>query len=176
MPDEKGVNAICENCGETFHKDEQGSGSEEQYCSRCMIKLAEEYIPEKTDLSKLKRVTESRIVRALLWIILFICISVIAIQVPKLISAFTKEEKPIRYGTYSTDTQADQCIKNLWRISKLLQEGKLPGKDIACPVSQKPYTVVIMEDDSIVRCPNPELHGLKEIRISKKVPRPEVKQ
>ena len=173
MADEKGINAICENCGETFHKDEQDSGSKQPYCSRCMVELAEQYVPETSDMSKLKRIRKSRVGVTLLWITLFACISIIAIQVPKLISAF-KEDKPIRYGTSSTDAQTDQCIKNLWRISKLLQEGKLPGKDIVCPVSKKPYVVTTIEGEVVVRCANPELHGLKEIRVSEKNPMPEL--
>ena len=110
----------------------------------------------------------------LLWVALFICISIIAIQAPKLISAFTKTEKPIRYGTYSTDAGTDQCINNLWRISKVLQEGKLPGKDVVCPVSKKPYVIDTKGGDIVVRCTNPELHGLKEVRVSKRSPRPEI--
>ena len=109
------------------------------------------------------------------WIILLACISIIAVQAPKLICAF-KGEKPIRYGTYSTDARTDQCINNLWHISKLLQEGKLPGKDILCPMSKKPYVVTTIEEDVAVCCPNPELHRLKEIRVTKKNPIAEVRK
>lgn len=172
MADEKGLNAICKRCGKPFSKDEQGADSEQLYCSRCMIELAEQYVPEEVEISKLKRIRKSRVGMTLLWITLFICISIIAIQAPKLISALTKEEKPIRYGTYSTDAQTDQCINNLWHISKLLQQGKLPGKDIVCPVSKNPYVVTTIEGDVVVRCANPELHGLKGIRVSEKGPVP----
>jgi len=172
MADEKGISAICENCGETFHKNEQDSDSKQPYCSRCMVELAEQYVPETSDMSKLKRIRKSRVGVTLLWITLFACISIIAIQVPKLISVFIKEEKPIRYGPYSTDAQTDQCIKNLWRISKLLQEGKLPGKDIVCPVSKKPYVVASIGGDTVLRCAKPGLHGFKEIRVSEKDPMP----
>jgi len=174
MAEEKGMSAICEKCGKPFSKDEQGADSERQYCSRCMIEFAEQYVPETSDLSKLKRIRKSQIGVVLLWIVLCVCISIIAIRAPKLISAFTQEPKPIRYGTYSTDAQTDQCIKNLWQISKVLQEGKLPGKDIACPVSKKPYVVDAMGGDIAVRCANPGLHGFKEIRVSKRFPRPEI--
>ena len=94
MADEKGISAICENCGETFPKDEQDSDSKQPYCSRCMVEIAEQYVPETSDLSKLNWVRRSRIGVVLLWITLFACISIIAIQVPKFISAFIQEEKP----------------------------------------------------------------------------------
>jgi len=167
MADEKALSAICNRCGKPFNKGEQGADSDQLYCSRCMIELAEQYVPEEVEISNLKRIRKNRVWVTLLWIIVFVCISIIAIQVPKLISAF-KGEKPIRYGTYSTDAQTDQCIKNLWHISKLLQEGKLPGKDLVCPVNKKPYVMTNIEGDVVVRCANPEFHGFKEIRVSEK--------
>jgi len=139
MAEEKGMSAICKRCGKPFNKGEQGADSEQVYCSRCKVELAEQYVPETSDMSKLKRIRKSRAGVVLLWIVLCVCISIIAIRAPKLISAFKKEGKPIRYGTYSTDAQTDLCIKNLWQISKMLIEGKLPEKDIVCPVSKKPY-------------------------------------
>ncbi len=171
MADEKGLSAICKKCGEPLNKGGQGTDSDQLYCSRCMIELAEQYVPEEVEISKLKRIRKSRVWVPLLWIALLVCISIIAIQVPKLISAF-EEEKPIRYGTYSTGAQTDQCIKNLWHISKVLQEGKFPGKDIVCPVSKKPYVMTNMGGDGMVRCANPQLHGFKEIRVSEKDPMP----
>jgi len=174
MADEKGISAICENCGETFHKNEQDSDSKQPYCSRCMVELAEQYVPETSDRSKLKRIRKSRVGVTLLWITLFACISIIAIQVPKLISVFIKEEKPIRYGPYSTDARTDQCIQNLWQISRGLQEGKLPDDSLVCPASNKPYQVVRTDDEIIVRSPSPELYGYREIRVSKRKPVPEI--
>lgn len=91
MADEKDMRAICKNCGETFHKNELDSDSKRPYCSRCMVELAEQYVPETSDMSKLTRIRKSKVGMTLLWITLLVCISIIAIQVPKLISAFTKE-------------------------------------------------------------------------------------
>lgn len=167
MADEKGLSAVCNRCGKSFNTGEQGTDGEQPYCSRCMIELAEQYVTEEVKISKLKRIRKSRVWVTFLWIILFACISIIVIKGPKLISAF-KEDKPIRYGTYSTDARTDQCINNLWHISKLLQQGKLPGKDIVCPVSKNQYVVTAIEGDTVVRCANPELHGLKGIRVSEK--------
>ncbi|MBW2038435.1 MAG: hypothetical protein JRI46_02390 [Deltaproteobacteria bacterium] len=169
MADEKFLGAVCKRCGKPLSEDEQDA----DYCSSCMIELAEQYVPEKAEPPPIKRKRKSRARLVLQWIIFLACISIIAIQSPKLISAF-KEGKPLRHGTYSTDAQTDQCIKNLWHISKLLQEGKLPGRDMVCPVSKKPYVVKKIKGDTVVSCPNPELHGVKEIRVSKKYPIPEV--
>ncbi len=175
MAEETNNIVICKKCGKPFKKDKQRADSEQLYCNRCIIELAQQYVPEEAETPKLEQTTKSKVWTALRWIILLACLSVIAIQVPKLFSAF-KKVKPIRSGTYSTDKQTDQCIKNLWHISKLLQEGKFPEVDLVCPVSKKPYVVTNIEGDIVVRCPNPELHGFKEIRVSKSSPCPEIRK
>ena len=153
-------------------------------CSRCIaLKAAQEAIEgidrrveekeSKKQEQEVRKKKKSKMWVACQWVILATCIAIISIQVPGFMSAF-EEEKPIRYGTYSTDAQTDQCIKNLWHISKLLQEGKLPGKNILCPASQKPYVVTETEGDVVVRSPEPELYGFKEIRVSKNKPVPEL--
>jgi hypothetical protein len=108
------------------------------------------------------------------WAIVAICVAIVAYQMPALISAVKSEEKPIRRGTQDTDPQTDQCIKNLWRASRLIQEGKLPDSTLICPASNKPYAIVRTDEDIIIRSPNPELYGLKDIRVSKKNPIPEL--
>jgi hypothetical protein len=94
-------------------------------------------------------------------------------QSPKL-AANIGDEKPVRVGTYDTDAKTDQCIRDLWQISKILQEGKLPGKDMVCPASKKPYVVIRTDSDVVVRAPNPQLYGFREIRVSKGNPIPEL--
>ncbi len=106
-------------------------------------------------------------------IILIFCISIIATQVPALFSVF-KEEKPVEYVPYTSDFKTDQCVDNLWYISKLLQQGELPGKDLVCPMTGESYLVTTAEDDVVVCCPNPDKHGFKKICVSKKNPMPEV--
>ena len=168
---------LCEQCAIP-----EGDGS--FICSRCIaLKAAQEAgegidrrLEEKESKKQeqeAKKKKKSKMWVVCQWVILAACIAIIAIQVPGLMSTF-EEKKPIRYGTYSTDERTDQCIKNLWHISKLLQEGKLPGKDILCPASQKPYVVTETEGDTVVRSPKPELYGFKEIRVSKNKPVPEL--
>ncbi|RKX58945.1 MAG: hypothetical protein DRP37_07265 [Thermodesulfobacteriota bacterium] len=107
------------------------------------------------------------------WIILIFCIFLITTQVPALFSVF-KEEKYVESAPYTSNSQTDQCVDNLWYISKLLQQGKSLGKDMVCPMTGKPYLVTTTEDDVVVCCPNPEKHGFKKICISKKDPMPEI--
>jgi len=168
---------LCEQCAIP-----EGDGS--FICSRCIaLKAAQEAgegidrrVEEKESKKQeqeVKKKKKSKMWVVCQWVILAACIAIIAIQVPGLMSTF-EEKKPIRYGTYSTDARTDQCIKNLWHISRLLQEGKLPGKDILCPASQKPFVVTETEVDTVVRSPKPEVYGFKEIRVSKNKPVPEL--
>lgn len=175
----------CSQCQKPLCDECAPSGKDKAVvCSRCAVLVAaqdaslgvDQRIKEKEGKKREREIRKKR--KSKIWVvsqlvIIAACIAIIAIQVPKLMSTF-EEEKPIRYGTYSTDAQTDQCIKNLWRISKLLQEGKLPGKDIVCPASKKPYVVTETERDVVVRSPNPQLYGFKEIRVSKNRPVPEL--
>lgn len=173
MADEKTLSAVCKRCGKQFSKDELGADREQLYCSSCMMEIAEEHVPEEAGMPRLKRLRKSRVGVALLWIILCVSVVIIAIQAPKLISAF-EEEQPVRRGTYTTDARTDQCIRNLWRISKLLQEGKMPGEKIVCPVSKKPYVVTRTKKDTVACCPNPHMHGFSKVQVSKNNPIPEL--
>lgn len=108
------------------------------------------------------------------WLLLVVCIGITIFQSPNLIAALNKKEKPIRIGTYATDERTDHCIRNLWQISKRLQEGKMPGSDLLCPAGNRPYEVLKTEKDIIVRSPNPELYGFKDLRVSKLNPVPQI--
>lgn len=107
------------------------------------------------------------------WIIFVLCLAIFAFQVPKIISAF-QQERPIRQGPYATDDLTDRCIHNLWIISWRLQEGRIPNTHMVCPASKKPYVIRHLRGDLVVSCPNPELHGAKELRVSRKHPVPEL--
>jgi hypothetical protein len=169
MGDETMSNFFCKECGKTLSPDEQGA----DYCSRCMIERAEEYVPEAQERPTIKREKKSRAWLVVQVIIILIGVAVMALQTPRLIAAL-QEGQPLRQGTYATDEQTDQCIKNLWHISRMLQDGKTPPPDMVCPVSNKPYEIMDTAEDIVVRCPNPELHGLKHIQVSKKHPVPEL--
>jgi hypothetical protein len=170
MTDDPKIKAVCKGCGKQLSADEKGA----EYCSRCMIEQAEEYVPETPERPSIRREKKSRTWLIVQVAIILAGIAIIALQTPRFIAAFKKEGQPLRQGTYATDAQADQCIKNLWHIARLLQEGKSPGPDIVCPISKKPYVIRDTGKDVVVSCPNPELHGFKEIRVSKRRPVPEV--
>lgn len=173
MTGETILGTVCNKCGNSFNKGEEGSDEKKLLCTRCVIELAEQSIAEKAKTQKPERKNMPKVWVALRLIILLASIFIIAIRAPKLVSVI-KEQKPIRNGTYATDSKTNLCIKNLWHISRMLQEGKLPEKDIICPVSKMPYVLRTTEADTVVTCPNPELHGLKEIRVSKIYPCPRV--
>jgi hypothetical protein len=169
MTDEKKNATVCKSCGKRLGTDEKGA----EYCSRCMIERAEEYVPEAPERLPIKREKRSKAWLIVQVAIILVGVIVIALQAPRLIAAF-KEGQPLRQGTYATDAQTDRCIANLWHIARLVQEGKMPDKDVVCPITKKPYVIKDTGTDVVVRCPNPELHGFKEIRVSKRHPIPEV--
>ena len=169
MTDEKMINDICKGCGRPLRADEHGA----EYCSSCMIERAEEYVPEAPERPQIKRERKSRAWVVVQVAIIVIGVVVMALQTPRLIAAL-KEGHPLRQGSYATDAQTDQCINNLWHISKFLQEGRLHTNGMTCPLSNKPYEIRESGADIVVRCPNPALHGLKQIQVSKGHPVPEL--
>jgi hypothetical protein len=169
MTDKTKTSTICKKCGKQLDADEKGA----EYCSRCMIEQAEDYVPEAPERPLIKRAKKSRAWLIVQIAIILVAVAIMALQTPRLISA-VKGDRPLRQGTYATDKETDQCIKNLWHIARLIQEGKAPGPDIVCPISKRPYAIKTMGEDVWVSCPNPELHGFKEIRVSKRRPVPEI--
>lgn len=159
----------CQKCGKIL----DGGGP---YCSQCQIELAEENIDEsEEEISEPLPQDKKKRVLAVQLAILLIFVAVIVYRAPAFMEALGREQ-PIRMGTYKTDEQADLCISNLWKISRMLEEGNLPDKSIVCPASGKPYKVTRSPADTVVVCPNPELHTLKELRVSRVHPCPEVKK
>lgn len=153
-------------------------------CSRCIALTAAQDVTdgmerrvqerERKEETQEARIARKRRIRiASQWSVIVMGLMLIAIRMSAITDSF-KEEKPLRAGTYETDAKTDQCIKNLWKIAKLLQEGKMPEKEFFCPASKKPYIVIEEEGDVLVRTPHPELYGFKEIRVSMKRPVPEL--
>lgn len=145
-----------------------------------MLKALEDFKREETtrgeeqdarEVAKEKKKTYRILLQ---WILIIISLIIIVIQIPTLIATVNREAKPIRKGTYATDALTDQCIMNLWKISGMLQKGNLPGDEILCPASNKPYVVTKTENDVIVKSPDSELYGFSEIRVSRMKPVPEL--
>jgi hypothetical protein len=169
MADETKINAVCKGCGKQLSADEKGA----EYCSRCMIEHAEEYVPEAPERAPIKREKKSRIWLMAQLAIILVAVVIMALQTPRFISA-VKGEQPLRHGTYATDVQTDQCIANLWHSARLIQDGKVPGKEMVCPITRRPYEIKDTGAGVVVRCPNPELHGFKDLHVSKRRPVPEI--
>ncbi|OGP94018.1 MAG: hypothetical protein A2Z19_07065 [Deltaproteobacteria bacterium RBG_16_54_18] len=169
MTGDQKIKTVCKGCGKKLNADDKGA----EYCSRCMIERAEEYVPEAPERPPIKREKRGKVWLIVQVAIILAGVIVMALQAPRLIAAF-KEGQPLRQGTYATDAQTDQCIANLWHIARLIQAGKVPGKETVCPITQKPYEIRNIGADIVVRCPNPEMHGFKELRVSKRRPVPEV--
>lgn len=123
------------------------------------------------EAEKEKRKRRRRLVQ---WTIVIVCLGVMGYQVPRLADTLNRQEKPLRRGTMATDALTDQCVANLWKVSKRLQEGRSVGTDLVCPASKQPFEIKKVGDDVIARSPKPERYGFKEIRVSKKHPVPEV--
>jgi len=158
---------VCRRCGRSVDGDEQ-------YCSQCEVELEEEHIEdtgeEGEDLSPPVRSLRRLVIQLAL---LLAFTGLIAFRIPSVISAF-EDDQPIRKGTYATDAETDQCIENLWKVSRMLEDGILPDKTMVCPASGKPYIVLEDPANTTVYCPDPQAHGLKEIRVSRMFPCPEV--
>lgn len=88
------------------------------------------------------------------------------------VAPLLKPAQPLRNGTYRTDRLADECISQLWELSKLLQEDRLPDTLPLCPQSGRPYVLTREGDDTVISCPNPAEHGLEALWVSRFLPPP----
>ena len=88
------------------------------------------------------------------------------------IAPMLQSPKPIRLGVKATDSVTDKCIEQLWRLSRNLQDGKLPNILPVCPSSSRQYVVTRLKDDTIISCPTPKEHGLTRLSVSLSLPIP----
>jgi len=155
------------------------------FCSRCIIieaardaadsidqRMEEKH--RKAEAFENRKKFKKTLLRALQLGIVVAGLCVIAYQLPAFIRASKNENKPLRNGTIETTALTDECISNLWKVARLLQEEKLPGPELVCPASKKPFVISHEDGDVVARSPNPGLYGFKEIRVSKLHPVPEV--
>ena len=167
----------CVKCNKQFNKQDLSVIDGKFYCDQCVVGFADKFIEEKNKLEDKeleKTPTRGRRVwRLILLCLVFLCLGINIILISRMMNSL-KGDKIIRKGTIETDAKTDQCIENLWRISRILQEGKLQGKDLVCPITKEPYVVKQEKEDIVVCCPNPGRHGFKEIRVSRSLPVPEL--
>lgn len=156
---------VCANCGNIFSSEE----TDVKYCPQCIVEKQERII-EKSEVKKevKKGIDRKKITLFIAVLLIIAAIVLLVIKVPVIFEE-SKPGKPIRIGTYTTDERTDNCIKNLWQISRLFQENKKPDNTLICPASGKPYRY---ETDK-ASCPNPEKHGLKALFVTKEKKIPE---
>ena len=164
----------CKGCGRLLSG--EGEPAEEAYCSQCLIERAEKYIGEApVEKRTFRPFRETMPWKIAMVLILLIGLGFLAYQVPRLMTAF-KEPKPIRTGSDQTDELTDQCIQKLWQISHLMQQGRSSDvSGLLCPASKKPY-VLVAGAEWEARCPNPAVHGFRDLLVRKTNPVPELKK
>ncbi|MFC1494559.1 hypothetical protein ACFL6W_04700 [Thermodesulfobacteriota bacterium] len=165
---------LCDQCATP-----RGDGS--SICSRCIAidaaNEASEGISQRLEEKALReenleaqKETKKRRETILQICFILVCLAIITVQMSSIMAM--EADKPLRHGTFNTDTQTDKCITILWEISKNLQNGNVPDNNIICPESKRPFVVDKTNGDIIVRSPQPELYGFKDIRVSQSNPVP----
>ena len=164
-------NNKCEKCG----KELKGEEYSKNICLQCEIEQAEKLIPpEKKRDDNPTPVKTGRGLKIIKWAIIIVCVPSSVIYLMNNKSLF-QDKKAIRIGSYETDEQTDKCISNLWKISKLLQEGKQTLPDgLVCPVCKEKYILKSINGEIQAFCPAADKHGLKELKVSSKKQIPEV--
>ncbi|MEI6314587.1 MAG: hypothetical protein WCO89_06935 [Syntrophus sp. (in: bacteria)] len=178
MGEQERQEILCKGCGKpvTGNVEKQPGKEVDIYCSQCMMNRAERYIKDTPEEKpKLQRFRETLAWKIAMIIVLLVCLGVLAYQAPRIWTAF-KEPKPIRMGSYETDEVTDKCIKNLWQLAYLIQQGRpAAGQTLVCPASGKPYLIKPGANPE-AHCPNPVTHGFRDIVVTKKTPVPELKK
>jgi len=160
------------------------AGGQKPVCIKCQAMLASKEVgseiekerseaKERHDESQQEKKRKKKSILAIQAAIILAAIVVAVIQIPAITESL-QAEQPVRIGTYETNSITDQCIEILWKTAKGLQDGILPGPDNVCPASNKPLVVSEENGDLIVRVPDPERYGFREIRVTKTHPVPEL--
>jgi hypothetical protein len=145
-------------------------------CRECAFELEQMRIKSGSDVTEVEKVevppTREEINRrnvligVLALTVLFLLIRIYTI------APMLQPPKPLRQGVTATDSLTDSCIKQLWMLSRNLQEAKMPNILPICPKSSKQYIVTELEDDTIISCPAPREHGLSKLTVSLSSPIP----
>ena len=151
--------SCCTNCGATLTADDVNG-----ICMQCQISNVEEGIPEPEPLPVKKGYALVKLWGYARWIIIIFCLGVCAYYFWANHDLFAAR-KPIRNGSYNTDTNTDRCIDNLWKEAVMLQSGKpVPGK-LKCPSCGKTYIVEKHNNLTIISCPDPKKHGFSKLSV-----------
>lgn len=163
---------VCKRCKKPLEKHEYRPQEGRFFCSDCMIKLAEQHIPEKPRIFKAPpgRGQKKKILKLAVVAGCSVLVLVNSIVLARVLARGGSKE----FVPPDVSKDAILCLSNLERIGELLQEDELPSDSIVCPLSGAPYRVQIDGREVIVRCPNPESHLLYGLHVSKRDPVPKV--
>jgi len=167
---------FCRKCGKPIIDEDSLSGEGDAYCRQCMIDIAERHLQNReVEESSWKRLRNARGWKIAMVVVILLCLAVVAYQGPRILAA-VKGPKPIRMGGYDTEAKTDACIKNLWQLSQRMQQGKLASApELVCPASGKPYRI-IKGPVPEAHCPTPEIHGVRDLLVTQKIPVPQLKK
>ena len=68
--------------------------------------------------------------------------------------------------------QVQRCVIVFWEIAEVLKQGQTPGDSLRCTDPGTPNIIARVDNDIIVRHPNPQLLGYTDIFVSKNNPIP----
>ncbi len=166
---------ICGRCGTTITGVVSSTKNGKPLCRDCAYELGERArhrkksppVKEQNPIWERREKTRRRAALALIGLV----VAVFFLRAVTVAPLF-KPRQPLRDGTYDTDRKTDECIENLWELSRRLQGNTLPDTLPSCPLSGRPYVLSQEEDDTVIRCPNPAEHGLKALWVSLRFPAP----
>lgn len=154
----------CAGCSQPF---EPGS-EKETLCDSCLIAAAGQEAAEgarEADAAAAGQAeaisSRRRWARAAQALLIAGAVGAVIMNLSVFQAALT-EPKPVRWGTYDTDRDTDRCIMNLWKAFSTLRSGEKNA--LSCPLTGAAYIVVDGPGGKIVRCPNPDRHGLNDLR------------
>lgn len=178
MPD---TDPKCSKCGEVLTAAIEVTDTGNHYCRNCLLELAGQMVfdsdareRKKKESIEKTRSSKSRLPLMLKWAFLFAALGLLAFRMQFVTTALQKD-KPLRYGTYDTNTVTDECIQNLWIISSRFRSGDFLTADLGCPLNAKPYRSEVVDERITVFCPNAGLHDLMELKVSQDAPVPVVR-
>ena len=150
--------------------------NEKPLCRECAFELEQMNLRPagkmiSVDTEKTPLTSEEKNKRIALISLLGVVILILLIRIYT-IAPLLQAPKPIRQGVTATDSLTDECIEQLWRLSKNLQDGKKLNLLLLCPRSSRQYIVTELTDDTIISCPTPEEHGLAKLTVSRRSPIP----
>ncbi len=156
---------VCSVCAKIFEKAPEAKFD---ICPTCHQKLAlpkeqQPFLPSKKP-------------GLMVWGLIVAGIVITVSQVSRIKAAISLLFPPPPIESSALADPKDLCTANLWQISSLIQTDQWPAPNFYCPVTRADYATRSDDGNTVVSCPNPEQHGLKSLRVSKKAPSPEAIQ